>query len=158
MSVKPIPEGYHSITPYLGIKAAAKAIEFYKEAFGANEIMRLDMPNGDVGHAELRIGDSAIMLATPCSESGLGGPDALQGTSVGLHLYVNDVDSQFARALKAGATAISEVKDQFYGDRSGTVTDPFGHSWTLATHVEDIPNSELQSRMEEWMKKEYPQA
>ena len=152
MSVKPIPEGYHSITPYLGIKAAAKAIEFYKEAFGANEIMRLDMPNGDVGHAELRIGDSAIMLATPCSESGLGGPDALQGTSVGLHLYVNDVDSQFARALKAGATAIAEVKDQFYGDRSGALRDPFGHVWFISTHKEDLSPEEIGRRAQELFK------
>ena len=112
MSVKPIPEGYHGITPYLGINEAAKAIEFYKKAFGASVFMRLDMPDGRVGHAELRIGEAVIMLGTPCDETALRNPDA--HPSVGLHLYVNDVDAQFKQAVDAGASAVSEPQDQFY--------------------------------------------
>jgi len=151
MSVKPIPEGYHSITPYLGIKKAAEAIDFYKKAFGATEIMRLVAPNGDIGHAELRIGDSAIMLATPCEAASLRSPEQT-GISVGLHLYVNDVDKQFAQAIAAGGEMVSEVKDQFYGDRTGTLKDPYGHLWFLATHKEDLSQEEIAKRAADMFK------
>ncbi|KAA0944462.1 MULTISPECIES: VOC family protein [unclassified Pseudomonas] len=151
MSVKPIPEGYHSITPYLGIDKAAEAIEFYKKAFGATEIMRLDMPDGKIGHAELRIGDSAIMLASPCGEMAFGSPGK-EHTSVGLHLYVNDVDAQYKQAVAAGGIVISEPKDQFYGDRSGTLKDPFGHVWFLATRKEDLTVEQVRQRAEDMFK------
>lgn len=144
MSVKPIPEGYHSITPYLGIQQAAEAIEFYKKAFNASEVMRLTMPDGNIGHAELRIGDSAIMLGTPCDQGPLSNPQ--QAVSIGLHLYVTDVDQSFRQALDAGAQSVSEVKDQFYGDRSGTLRDPFGHLWFLATHKEDLSEEQIRQR------------
>jgi PhnB protein len=147
MSVKPIPEGYHSITPYLGIQEAVKAIDFYKQAFGATEVMRLSMPDGRIGHAELRIGDSAIMLGTPCDQGPLSNPE--RAVSVGLHLYVTDVDKSFQRAVDAGATAVSEVKDQFYGDRSGTLRDPYGHLWFLATRKEDLTQEQIEQRAKE---------
>lgn len=150
MSVKPIPEGYASITPYMGINRASEAIEFYKKAFGATQVMRLDMPDGKVGHAELRIGDSAIMLGTPCDEMALRNPD--EHTSVGLHLYVNDVDAQFKQAIAAGATVVSEPKDQFYGDRSASVKDPFGHLWFLATRKEDLTEAQIRERAEAMFK------
>ena len=148
MSVKPIPDGYHSITPYLGIDKAAEAIEFYQKAFDATVFMRLDMPDGKVGHAELRIGDSPIMLASPCDEMAFGSPGA-HPTSVGLHLYVKDVDAQYKQAIAAGGTAISEPKDQFYGDRSGTLRDPFGHVWFLATHIEELTEEQIHKRAKE---------
>ena len=150
MSVKAIPEGYHGITPYLGINEAAKAIEFYKKAFGASVFMRLDMPDGRVGHAELRIGDSSLMLGTPCDQMALRNPD--EHTSIGLHLYVEDVDAQFQRAVDAGATVVSEPKDQFYGDRSASVKDPFGHLWFLATHKEDLTEEQIRQRAMELFK------
>jgi PhnB protein len=153
MSVKPIPEGYHSITPYLGIKKAAEAIEFYKKAFGATEIMRLAMPNGDIGHAELRIGDSAIMLATPCDAASLSSPEQA-GISVGLHLYVNDVDKQYKQAIDAGGEVVSEVKDQFYGDRSGTLKDPYGHLWFISSRKEDLSPEEIAKRAAEMFKQQ----
>lgn len=145
MSVKAIPEGFSGVTPYLGIKRAALAIEFYKQAFGAEESMRLDMPDGSVGHAELRIGGSAIMLGSPCEQTPMDSPDTHK-TSVGLHLYVEDVDRSFARALAAGATEVSPVKDQFYGDRSGSLRDPFGHVWFLASRKEDLSAEEIARR------------
>ena len=144
MSVKPIPEGYPGITPYLGIRKAAEAIEFYRKAFGAIEIMRLSMPDGGVGHAELRIGDSPIMLGTPCDQGPLSNP--VTAPSVGLHLYVNDVDAAYKQAIAAGGTVVSEVKDQFYGDRSGTLKDPFGHLWFLATRKEDLTQAQIEQR------------
>jgi len=144
MSVKPIPEGYHSITPYLGIQKAAQAIDFYKKAFGAIEVMRLAMPDGSIGHAELRIGDCPIMLGTPCDQGPLSNPD--NSPSVGLHLYVTDVDKSYKQAIEAGATVISEVKDQFYGDRSGTLKDPYGHLWFLATRKEDLTQEQIEQR------------
>ena len=144
MSVKPIPEGYHSVTPYLGINKAAEAIEFYKKAFGATQVMRLDMPDGRVGHAELRIGDAAIMLGTPCDEMSLSNPT--ERTSVALQLYVTDVDAQFKQAVAAGASAVSEPEDRFYGDRSGSVKDPFGHLWFLATRKEDLTEEQIRQR------------
>ncbi|MHC6225764.1 VOC family protein [Pseudomonas sp. X10] len=147
MAAKPIPEGQHSITPYLGIKDAGKAIEFYKEAFGAVEMFRLDSPDGRVGHAELKIGDSSLMLADPCDQDGgLTSSQSLGGTAIGLHLYVEDVDARFAQAIAAGATQVSAVQDQFYGDRSGTLKDPFGNLWFVATHKEDLTVEEIRAR------------
>jgi PhnB protein len=151
MSVKPIPEGYHSVTPYLGINNAAEAIAFYKKAFGAIEIMRLDTPDGGVGHAELRIGDCPIMLGTPCDQGPLSNPD--NSPSVGLHLYVTDVDKSYKQAIDAGATVVSEVKDQFYGDRSGTLKDPYGHLWFLATRKEDLTQTQIEQRAKEMFAK-----
>jgi PhnB protein len=147
-SVKAIPDGYFTATPYLIIKGAARALEFYKRAFGAREVMRLDAPDGKVMHAEVRIGDSPIMLADECPEMGFRGPEALGGSAVGIHLYVEDVDARFQQALAAGARAMRPVADQFYGDRSGTLTDPFGHVWTLATHKEDLSQEEIARRFE----------
>ncbi|MBE8591591.1 VOC family protein [Pseudomonas sp. MAFF 301449] len=151
MSVNPVPEGFHSITPYLGIDKAAEAIEFYKKAFNATEVMRLDMPDGKVGHAELRIDGSPIMLGSPCGESAFGSPTDGH-TSVGLHLYVSDVDARYKQAIAAGATVISEPQDQFYGDRSGTLKDPFGHVWFVATHKEDLTESQIRQRAMEMFK------
>lgn len=146
MTVKPIPEGYHSVTPYLSIQSAAEAIEFYKRAFGAIELFRLVAPSGEIGHAEIRIGDSSIMLADPCETGAFRSPQALGGSSVGLHVYVKDVDAQFAQAVEAGAKIVKPVEDQFYGDRNGTLEDPFGHVWFLATHIEDLTPEEIDKR------------
>jgi len=148
MAAKPIPEGQHSITPYLAIKDAAKAIEFYKKAFGAVEMFRLEGPDGRVGHAELKIGDSSLMLADPCDnmEGGLTASQKLDGAAVGLHLYVEDCDKVYAQALAAGATQLHEVMDQFYGDRSGTLKDPFGNLWFVSTHKEDLSPEEIRAR------------
>ncbi|MEX0939268.1 MAG: VOC family protein [Pirellulales bacterium] len=151
MSVRAIPEGYHSITPYLIIRGAAEAIEFYKKAFGATERMRFPMPGSDkLGHAEIQIGDSIVMLADEMPEMNIRGPQSLGGSSVSLLIYVEDVDKQFEIALAAGAKQVRPLADQFYGDRSGVVEDPYGHVWSLATHVEDIPEGEIQRRMKEW--------
>ena len=153
MAVKPIPDGYHSVTPYLMIQGASEAIEFYKQAFGATEVFRLAQPNGKIGHAEIRIGDSSIMLADPCEEGAFRNPRSLGGSSVGMHVYVEDVDAQFAQALRAGAKAVKPVQDQFYGDRTGTLEDPFGHIWFLAAHKEDIAPDEINRRAEALFKK-----
>ena len=152
MPVKPIPDGYHTATPYLIIQGAAKAIEFYKQAFGAVELMRLDGPDGKVGHAEIKIGDSPIMLADEHPEMGYRGPQALGGTPVSLMLYVEGVDAMVAQAVALGATIQRPIQDQFYGDRSGQVVDPFGHVWTIATHIEDVSPDEINARMEAMMK------
>ena len=142
--VSPIPEGFHSITPYLLIDGAAEAIEFYKEAFGAEETVRLPTPDGKLAHAEIRIGDSTIMLAdAPPDKSS---PKKLGDTPVMLHLYVPDVDAVFAQAVKAGATVERPVSDQFYGDRNGDLIDPFGHRWGISTHKEDLTLEEIQER------------
>ena len=150
MSVKPIPDGFQCITPYLGIAKAAEAIEFYKKAFGAIEVMRLSMPDGTVGHAELRIGGFPIMLGTPCDQGPLRNPDA--SPSVGLHLYVADVDKSYLQAINAGGTVVSEVQDQFYGDRSGTLKDPYGHLWFLATHKEELTEAQIAERARDMFK------
>lgn len=150
MSVKPIPDGFQCITPYLGIAKAAEAIEFYKKAFGATEVMRLSMPDGTVGHAELRIGGFPIMLGTPCDQGPLCNPD--KSPSVGLHLYVEDVDKSYVQAINAGGTVVSEVKDQFYGDRSGTLKDPYGHLWFLATHKEELTQAQIEERARDMFK------
>jgi PhnB protein len=147
MSVKAIPEGYHSVTPYLIVDGAAEALDFYARAFGAVEVMR--MPMGDrIGHAEIRIGDSHVMLADEWPDMGHLGPKTRGGPTASLMIYLDDVDSAFSRAIEAGATETRPVQDQFYGDRSGTLTDPFGHQWTLATHVEDVSPDEMHRRME----------
>jgi PhnB protein len=146
MAPRPIPEGYHSVTPYLIVTGAASAIEFYKHAFGAKEVMRIPHPDGRVGHAELQIGDSRIMLADEFPEIGARSPMSLGGTPVGIQLYVDDVDAVTARALAAGAKMLRPLKDQFYGDRSGTLNDPFGHQWTISTHKEDVSPEEMQRR------------
>lgn len=139
-----LPEGYHSLTPYLAVEGAAAAIDFYKEAFGAVETMRLPGSDGKVGHAELRIGDSMLMLSDEYPEMNHRGPKAYGGTPMGLVLYVPDVDATVARAVAAGATLTRPVADQFYGDRTGAVTDPFGHSWHIHTHVREVPLEEMQ--------------
>lgn len=151
--VKPIPEGYHNITPYLVIKGAAAAIDFYKEAFGATEIMRMPQPDGRVGHAELKFGDSVVMLADEYPEMQVVGPRTLGNTSVGLLLYLDDVDKAVERAVSLGATIKKPIADQFYGDRMGTIEDPFGHKWTLAVHIEDVTPEEMERRMAEQSKK-----
>jgi PhnB protein len=147
MSVKPIPDGYHTVTPYLIVKGAAEALEFYKRAFGATEIMRFPMPDGRVGHAEMKFGDSIVMLADEFPQMGAVSPQTLGGTPFGLCLYVPNVDELFAQAVAAGAKVERPVTNQFYGDRAGTVLDPFGHKWTITTHVEDVSHEEMQKRM-----------
>lgn len=151
MAVNPIPEGYHSVTPYLVVNDGAGAIEFYKRAFGATELMRMGGPGGKVGHAEIRIGNSPVMLADEFLEMGARGPRSLGGSPVSLLLYVEDVDAQFRQAIAAGAKEIRPVADQFYGDRSGVLEDPFGHVWSLATHKEDVSHEEMQRRSEALM-------
>jgi PhnB protein len=146
MSVKPIPEGQHSLTVYMGVSPATDAIEFYKKAFGAQEMFRLDAPDGRVGHAELQIGDSRLMLSEPCDQGGFVSPQAGSKTSFAMHLYVPDVDEQFKRAIEAGASVVTEVQDMFYGDRSGSVRDPFGHLWFIGTHKEDLSPDEIRER------------
>jgi PhnB protein len=152
MAVSFKPDGYHTATPYLVVDGAAKAIEFYKQVFGAVELMRHDGPGGKVGHAEIRIGDSILMLADEFPEMGFRGPKSLGGSAVGLMLYVADADAMFQRAVAAGAEVKKPLADQFYGDRSGTVTDPFGHVWTISTHTEDVPPEEIERRMAAWSK------
>jgi PhnB protein len=147
MAVKPIPDGYHSVTPYLIVRGAAEALEFYQRALGATELMRIPMPGGKIGHAEIRIGDSIIMLADEAPEWDAKSPQALGGTPVGIMLYVENVDTLFAQAIAAGAKEVKPLADQFYGDRSGTVVDPFGHKWTLSTHVEDVSPEEIDRRL-----------
>jgi PhnB protein len=154
MSVKPVPDGYGTVTPYLYIKEAARAIEFYKQALGATELFRLAEPSGRIGHAELQIGNSRIMLADEFPGMNVVGPETLGGTSVSFLIYVDDVDARFDRAVAAGATVTRPVKDQFYGDRSGSLKDPFGHTWTIATHTEDVSPEEMESRYKAMMKPE----
>ena len=142
----PIPNGFHSLTPYLCVSDAARAIEFYDKAFGATLIMRLAEPGGRVGHAELQVGDSVIMLADEHPEYGVRSPRAFGGSPVSLHLYVEDVDAVVARAVAAGAKVVHPVADKFYGDRSGRVEDPFGHVWDIGTHKEDVSPAEVERR------------
>ena len=149
--VKPIPEGYHAITPYLSIRDATRAIEFYTKAFGAKLKLRLDAPGGEVGHKEMKIGDSIVMLADESPEMEFMSPKAHGGTSVLMHLYVKDVDATIAKAAAAGARVIRPVKDQFYGDRAGGVEDPFGHRWYIATHKEELTKAQIKRRMEKEM-------
>ena len=143
--VKPVPEGYHTVTPYLIVNAGAKALDFYARAFGAIERLRIDA-GGKIGHAEITIGNSCVMLADEHPEIGALGPTTVGGSPVSLHLYVEDVDAAVARAVAAGATLVRPVADQFYGDRVGGITDPFGHRWFIATHKEDLSSEEVQRR------------
>jgi PhnB protein len=147
MPVKPIPDGYHSVTPYLIVRDGARAIDYYKQAFGATELMRMPGPGGKIGHAEIKIGDSPVMLADEGPMSENKSPAQYGGTPVPLMIYVDDVDTVFKRALSAGGKEVKPLQNQFYGDRSGTLTDPFGHCWTIATHVEDVAPDEMQRRM-----------
>jgi PhnB protein len=147
MKPNPIPDGYSAITPYLIIDGATAAIDFYKKVFGATEKMRLDAPGGRVGHAELSIGGSLIMLADESPEMGARGPQSVGGTPVMLHLYVEDADAVIAGAVAAGATVSHPIENKFYGDRSGGIVDPFGHQWHVATHVEDVSPEEIARRV-----------
>lgn len=154
MAVQPIPDGYHAVTPYLIVAGAARAIDFYRAAFGATERMRMEGPGGTVGHAELQIGDSVVMLADEVPAMGHKGPKAYGGAAVSLVVYVADIDATFKRSLGAGAKELRAVQDQFYGDRSGTLEDPFGHCWTVSTHTEDVPPDEMSRRAEQAMKQQ----
>jgi PhnB protein len=152
MPVKPIPDGYHTATPHLIIQGAARAIDFYKQAFDATELFRLAGPNGKVDHAEIKIGNSVIMLADEFPDMGFRGPQSLGASASSIMLYVEDVDARFKQALAAGAVEVRPVQDQFYGDRSGTLKDPFGHVWTISTHKEDLSPAEIDRRYAEMMK------
>jgi PhnB protein len=151
MATKPIPEGYHTVTPYLAVDDAAQAIEYYKNAFGAKERVRMDAPGGKIGHAELEIGDSLVMLSDPFPQASTKPPKELGGTSASVFMYVKDVDAVVKQAVDAGAEVTMEVSDQFWGDRFGSVKDPFGHLWSIATHVEDVPPEEMAERAKEAM-------
>ncbi|MGH9940963.1 MAG: VOC family protein [Pyrinomonadaceae bacterium] len=144
--VKPIPEGYHTVTPYLCVEDAAVAIEFYRQAFGATELMRLADPGGKIGHAELVIGDSRVMIADEFPDMNFRSPRTIGGSPVIIHLYVEDADAVAGRAVAAGARLVREVKDQFYGDRGGSVEDPYGHVWFISTHKEDVSPEEINKR------------
>jgi PhnB protein len=152
MAVKPIPDGYHSVTPYLIVNDGGRALDYYKKAFGAVELFRMDAPGGKIGHAEIKIGDSPIMLSDENPTWGAKSAQALGGSPVHLMIYVEDCDRVFKQALSAGGTEKHPLKDQFYGDRSGTLTDPFGHSWTVATHKEDVAPDEMERRAASAMK------
>jgi PhnB protein len=146
MAVKPIPDGYHSVTPYLIMRDAAKAIDFYKRALGATELFRMDAPGGKIGHAEIRIGDSVVMISDESPQGGCVSPQTLGGSAVSLFLYVPDVDAAFKRAVDAGAKSGMAPTDMFWGDRFGKLTDPFGHDWAMATHKEDLSHEEIKKR------------
>lgn len=154
MAVTPIPEGYHSLTPYLIVKGGVRALEFYTKAFGATELVRMDGPNGTIGHAEMRIGNSQFMLADEHPEMQALSPSTIGGSPVGLMIYTENCDTMFAAAVAAGAKVDRPLQNQFYGDRSGTVIDPFGHKWTIATHVEDVSPAEMEVRVAEFMKQQ----
>ena len=146
MTVKPIPAGYESAIPYLSCRDATRALDFYRDAYGATELMRMMQPDGRVGHAEIQIGSARVMLADEFPEMGFQSPQALGGTPAGIHIYVEDVDALVRRASSAGAKVVSEPKDQFYGDRSATLEDPSGHRWFFATHKEDLTPDEIDRR------------
>jgi PhnB protein len=151
--VKPIPDGYHSVTPYLTVNDAAKAIDFYKRAFDATEVVRMQSPHGKVMHAEIRIGDSMVMLADEMPGADTRSPQSLGGTTSAVFIYTKDVDATYQKAVSAGAKAIAQPTDMFWGDRYGKLTDPFGHSWGLATHKEDVAPEEMKRRSEEFTAK-----
>jgi PhnB protein len=146
MAVRPIPEGYHSLTPYLAVEDAARAIEFYKDAFGAEEIHRMPGPDGSIAHAELQIGDSKLMLSDPFPQSNVRPPSERGGPTASVFMYVDDADAVFEQAQTAGATVSMPLEDMFWGDRFGSLTDPFGHVWSVATHIEDVPEAEMAER------------
>jgi PhnB protein len=143
---KPIPDGYHTVTPYIPVDGAADAIEYYKRAFGAKERMRMNAPDGSIAHAEIEIGDSLVIVSDPFPQSTVKSPRSLGGTSASIFLYVKDVDAVVKQAVDAGAEIVMEPQDQFWGDRFGTITDPFGHTWSVATHIEDVPPGEMAER------------
>ena len=145
-AAKPIPDGYHSVTPYLSISGAAAAIDFYKKAFGAIELFRMAQPDGSIGHAEIKIGDSPIMLADECPEMKCLSPKTLGGSAVSLMVYVDDVDKIFKQAVDAGAQEFRPVENKFYGDRTGSLIDPFGYMWHVGTHIEDVAPEEMEQR------------
>ena len=147
--VKPIPDGYPRVIPYLIVDGASAAIDFYTSVLGANERVRMSAPGDKVGHAEIEVGDSVIMLADEAPEMDAAGPGTVGGTPVSLHVYVEDADSVFASAIDAGAKELQPIEDKFYGDRSGSFEDPFGHHWHVASHVEDVPPDEMEQRMAE---------
>jgi PhnB protein len=151
MPTKPVPEGYHTVSAYLAVDDAERAIEYYTKAFGAKEVVRMSAPGGKIGHAELEIGDSRIMLSDPFPQASTRPPKDLGGTSASVFMYVEDVDALVKQATDAGATVTMEVADQFWGDRFGTITDPFGHVWSIATHVEDVSPEEMERRGREAM-------
>jgi len=151
--VKPIPQGFHTATPYLTLNDAARAIDFYKRAFGAQEVMRMNGPGGKIGHAEIKIGDSIIMLADEMPGSGSRSPQSLSGTTAGIFLYVENADAVFNQAVSAGAQVEAPLADMFWGDRFGSLKDPFGHSWSVATHKEDVAPAEMSKRMQEFAAK-----
>ena len=146
MAVQPIPEGYNTVSPYLAVDDAEKAIEYYKKAFGAEETVRMNGSDGRIGHAELKIGDSHIMLSDPFPQSSTKPPAELGGSSVSIFMYAEDVDAVVQKAVDQGATVTMEVEDQFWGDRFGSITDPFGHNWSIATHIEDLTPEEIEER------------
>jgi PhnB protein len=146
MPVKPIPEGYHTLAPYLAVENAAQAVEWYQNAFGAKERVRMEAPGGAIGHAELEIGDSVVMLSDPLPQASTKPPKELGGTSVSVFMYVEHVDAVVKQAVDAGAIVLMEVADQFWGDRFGTIQDPFGHTWSIATHIEDLTPEEVAER------------
>ena len=148
-NVSPIPRGYHTVTPYLAVRNAAQALDFYKRAFGAEEVMRMNGPQGTVSHAEIKIGDSIVMIAEEAASSGLRSPQSLGGSTASVFLYLNDVDATFKQAVSAGAKSQQPVTDMFWGDRYGRLTDPYGHLWSLATHIEDVAPEEMQKRAQE---------
>jgi len=150
--VQPIPKGYSSITPYLAIRGAAEAIEFYKKAFGAMELMRMPGPAGKLGHVEIKVGDSKVMLADESEKMNFLGPQARGGTPVHIHVYVKDVDATVAKAVELGAKMMRQVQDMFYGDRTGAIEDPFGHFWHIATHVRDVSMAEMKRAAAEMAK------
>jgi PhnB protein len=147
-NIKPIPDGCHTLTPYLTVTGASEALAFYKEAFGAIELLRLNMPDGKIAHAEFKIGDSTFMISDEYPNGTSASPETLGGSTVKMHLYVTDADATFAQAIQAGAKETMPVENQFWGDRMGSVVDPFGHHWLIATHVEDVDPSEFQGRMD----------
>jgi PhnB protein len=151
--VLPVPKGYHAVTAYLSVQNAAQALDYYKRAFGAKELVRMPMPDGKVGHAEIKLGDSHVMLADEMPNMGFLSPQSRGGTTVQLHLYVPDVDAMVQRALAAGGKLTRPIEDKFYGDRAGTLEDPYGHVWYIATHKEDVPPKEMKRRMDEMARK-----
>jgi PhnB protein len=151
MPPQPVPEGYSTLTPYLAVDDASKAIEYYKRAFGATERARMEAPGGLIGHAELEIGDSVVMLSDMFPQASTRPPRDLGGTSASVFMYVEDVDAVVQRAVAEGATVTMEVADQFWGDRFGSITDPFGHVWSIATHIEDVPPEEMAERAKQAM-------
>jgi PhnB protein len=151
MAVKPVPEGYYTLTPYLAVDDATAAIEWYERAFGAKERSRMPGPDGKIAHAEIEIGDSIVMLADPFPQSNVRPPKEIRGTTAAIFMYVENVDDIYRQAIDAGATVTSEPEDMFWGDRFASITDPYGHAWQIATHVEDLTPEQIQERSQEWM-------